>query len=275
MKPPELRLTPTPAGAAIAYGGTPVVVELGVGVPINGRWRWSFDGSFRLVSSSQESGRGQLGSFAALVLTYADDDGPMLRLRLKVYQDGALLVVETTTLRELRGTALEDSFFNTTFNAPIARLADGLSYLTYTWGLRGGEGTGIGGNFPDAATAPDLDSLPEMLRLADFSPSSDVHQTGDKPFAPLIAYDSQERTLVMSPLNHFLISPMRLIDTPVGTGVARGLHGSVDFIPSGTTTLTVLAFGEGLAATLMRWGDLMLRHAGKRHAGREQDAWGY
>ena len=126
-------MTPTPAGAAISYGETPVVVELGVGVPINGRWRWSFDGSIRLVSSSQESGRDQLGSYVALVLTYADDDGPMLRLRLRVYQDGAQLVVEATTLRELRGTALEDNFFNTTFNAPIVLLSDGLSYLTYTW----------------------------------------------------------------------------------------------------------------------------------------------
>ena len=265
MKSTELQLTPTPAGATIAYGETPVIVELGVGIPVNGRWRWSFDGSLRLVSSSRESGPDQLGSSVALVLTYADDEGPMLRLRLKVYQNGApFMVVEATTLRELRGTALEDSFFNTTFNAPIVLLPDGMSYLTYTWGLGGGEGTGIGGNFPDAATAPDLDGLPEMLRLADFSPSLDVHQTGDKPFAPLIAYDSQERTLVMSPLNHFLISPMRLIDTPAGTGVARGLHGSVDFIPSGTTTLTLLVFGQGLGATVMRWGDLMLRHAGKQ-----------
>ena len=265
MKSTELQLTPTLTGAAIAYGETPVIVELGVGVPINGRWRWSFDGSCRMVSSSQESGLDQLGSYVALVLIYADEGGPMLRLRLKVYQEGAqFVVVETTTLRELRGTALEDSFFNTTFNAPIVLLSDGMSYLTYTWGLRGGEGTGIGGNFPDAATAPDLDSLPEMLRLADFSPSFDVHQTEDKPFGPLIAYDSQERTLVMAPLNHFLISPMRLIDTPAGTGVARGLHGSVDFIPSGTTTLTLLGFGQGLGATVMRWGDLMLRHAVKQ-----------
>ncbi|MCH9018135.1 MAG: hypothetical protein IIB89_10305 [Chloroflexi bacterium] len=106
-KSTELKLTPTPTGAAIAYGETPVVVELGVGVPINGRWRWSFDGSFRLESSSQESGRDQLGNYVALVLTYADDDGPMLRLRLKAYQDDAPFVVtETTTLRELRGTAL-------------------------------------------------------------------------------------------------------------------------------------------------------------------------
>ena len=86
MKSTELQLTPTPAGATIAYGETPVIVELGVGIPVNGRWRWSFDGSLRLVSSSRESGPDQLGSSVALVLTYADDEGPMLRLRLKVYQ---------------------------------------------------------------------------------------------------------------------------------------------------------------------------------------------
>jgi hypothetical protein len=212
-----------------------MVLELGVGVPINGQWRWSFDSTLRLLSSSQEGGQDQLGQYGALVLTYADDEGPMVQNRLKVYLEEPALVVEATTLRDLAGTALEDSFFSTTFNAPIARLAEGLNCLTYTWGLRGGEGAGIGGNFPDAAIAPDLDSLPEMLRLADFSPSSDVHQTGDKAFGPLIAYDGQERTLVMSPLNHYLISPLRLIKTPTGTGVARGLHGSVDFIPSGTT----------------------------------------
>ena len=35
MKSTELKLTPTPTGAAIAYGETPVVLELGVGVPID------------------------------------------------------------------------------------------------------------------------------------------------------------------------------------------------------------------------------------------------
>ena len=65
MKSTELQLTLTASGAAIAYGEASVVEELGVGVPINGRWRWSFDGSFRLVSSSQESGQDQLGSYVA------------------------------------------------------------------------------------------------------------------------------------------------------------------------------------------------------------------
>jgi hypothetical protein len=91
-----------------------------------------------------------------------------------------------------------------------------------------------------------------------------VHLSGEKPFAPLIAYDDQEHTLVMAPLNHVLISPMRLLNTPVGVGVARGLHGAVDFIPCGTTTRAALVFGRGLVPTVLQWGDLLLHILGKR-----------
>src|SRR4029453_18295534 len=134
----------------------------------------------------------------------------------------------------------------------------------YTWGLADHEEVGIGGHFPDAVVAADLNSLPELLRRADFSPLTDVHQRGEKPFAPLIAYDHQERTLVMGPLGHWLISPLRLLPTPSGVGVARGLRGGVDEIAAGTTTHTALVCGQGVAATMQQWGDLLLRLSGKR-----------
>ncbi len=254
------------AGTSISYQGVPFIVEMGLGVPIHHNWHWSFDGSLRLASTHQEKGRDHLGKFTALESTYADRDGPLVRQRLKTYEDNASLVVEATALRDLHGTALADSFFNTTFNAPVIRLAEGFKYIAYTWGLRGEEGTGVGGNFPDAAIAKGLDQLPESLRRADFSPTDDVHQTGAKPFAPLVGYNDEELTMVISPLDHFLISPLRLVDTPDGIGVARGLHGSVDFISSGTTTRTILVFGQGLVSTLMEWGDLLLRNAGNRRS---------
>jgi len=79
-------------------------------------------------------------------------------------------VVEATALRDLQGTALADSFFNTTFNAPVIHMAEGFKYIAYTWGLRGEEGTGVGGNFPDAAIAKGLGAIPppcERARLPD------------------------------------------------------------------------------------------------------------
>ena len=265
-KPPPLEITPTVTGVSIEYDNTPLVSEIGVAIPIDGRWRWSFDRSLRLLTSDGGTGRDSLGPYASLALTYGDDDGPWVRQEVKAYQDGAFVVVEATALRELRGAALGDSFFETTFNAPVVLPADGLRFLAYTWGLSGGEGPGIAGHFPDAALAQDLADLPEKLRLADFSPRQDVHHTTEKPFAPLVMYDDSEHTVVISPLNHYLISPLRLLETPTGTGVARGLHGSIDVIPSGTITRTMITFGLGLAPTVIKWGETLCRVAGKDRA---------
>ena len=258
---------PSDTGVAIEFDHTRMVVELGAGIPLQAHWRWSFDGTLRCGAAEQCKGSDLLGEYESLVFIYADDAGPLLRQAVKSYQSDSFVVVETAALREITDTSLEDSFFSTTFNSPVVRLAPGLSYLVYTWGLLGEEGPGISGNFPDVALAGDLADLPERLRLADFSPIQDLHQTTEKPFAPLIAYDSQERTLVMSPLNHYLVSPMRLLETPDGTAVARGIHGSVDVIPEGMTTRTLLTFGASLVPTVLKWGELLVRAAGKELSG--------
>ncbi len=129
-------LISTVDGTSISYEGVPFIVEMGLGVPIHHNWHWSFDGSLRLTSNHQEKGRDHLGKFTALESTYGDRDGPLVRQRLKTYEDNASLVVEATVLRDLHGTALADSFFNTTFNAPVILLAEGFKYIAYTWGLR-------------------------------------------------------------------------------------------------------------------------------------------
>ena len=254
----------TATGVSIDFGGATMVLDLGVGIPIQSRWQWSFDGTLALEGCREGEAADSLGEYSSLTLTYADGAGPVVQQTVKVYSGDGLVLVESTALRELRGLSLGDSFFQTTFNSPVIRPAEGLSYLAYTWGLVGEEGTGEKGHFPDAALAKDLDHLPEQLRLADFSATQDLHLSCDKPFAPLIGYDSLERTMVMSPLDHFLISPMRLIDTPDGVAVARGLHGAVDVVPAGTTTRTALVFGQGLVATMLKWGEPLLRAGGQR-----------
>ena len=173
-------------GVAIDFDGFPFVLELGVGFPIQGQWRWSFDGSLAVASLTQGIGSDSLGEYQALELTYADVYGPVLGQVIKTYHNECFVVVEAIALRQILGTGIADSFFQTTFNSPVVRLADNLSFLAFTWGLTGDEGTGVAGNFPDAAIARGLDELPEQLRLADFSPDRDVHGTSEKPFAPLI-----------------------------------------------------------------------------------------
>ncbi|PKB73002.1 MAG: hypothetical protein BZY75_04065 [SAR202 cluster bacterium Io17-Chloro-G7] len=252
----EVRTTGT-GGVAIDFDGVPIVLDLGIGFPIQGQWHWSFDGPLTLEGTKQHLDSDLLGEYQSLALTYADALGPVLEQVIKTYTGESFVVVETTALREISGTGSGDSFFNTTFNSPVLRLAEGLSFLTFTWGLTGGEGTGIAGYFPDVAVANGLDALPEQLRLADFSPDRDVHVSPNKPFAPLIAYDHTERTVVISPLNHYMVSPLRILDTPSGPAVARGLHGLLDVIPSGTTTKTIMAFGDAMVPTTLKWGKLL------------------
>src|SRR5437016_7218934 len=116
MRIQDLELTRAGNGVAVAYDDTPMVVELGSGVPLHNRWRWSFDGSLRLLAAAEEQGKDSLGDYAALVLTYADEEGPQVQQRLQAYAHGSYLLAETTALRDLHGAALEDSFFHTTFN---------------------------------------------------------------------------------------------------------------------------------------------------------------
>ncbi len=140
MSTGNLEVISTDTGTTISYESVPFVLDVGLGVPINHNWHWSFDRSLGLESTHQEKGRDQLGNFTALVFTYWDQRDPMVQQRLKTYEDNPSLVVEATALRDLQGTALADSFFNTTFNAPVIRLAEGFKYIAYTWGLRGEEG---------------------------------------------------------------------------------------------------------------------------------------
>ena len=279
MTSPDLKVIDSGPGVAIEFAGLRLVAELGASIFQEGEWFTTFDGALTAQKAEPSSGNDSVGEFTAHSWTLADPSGPLIRQVLKVYPAKSIVLVETTALRDLAGVSTEDSYFNTTFNSPVLRLADGLSCLTYTWGLTGGETVRTGGAFSDVALAENIADLPEQLRIADFSPTIDIHQTTEKPFAPFIAFDPKERTLVVSPLDHFLISPLRLIDTPRGPAVARGLHGAVDRIPAGTATRTALVFGEGLVETTNKWGGLLaqVQRGGspKRANGPELDTLGF
>ena len=257
-------------GVSIDYAGEPLVSELGIGLPINRSWLWTFDSSLKLVEEREGTKRDSLGQYHYTTLVYAipdprGQDGPLVQQELKAYDDTHLLI-ETQTLEEIRGTSLEDSFYNTTFNSPVLIFPKDFNFLAYTWGLMGAEGSRDVGHFPEAITGRGVQNIPSKLLLAGYSPREDLHTTSEKLFGPLVLYDDEGRTLVISPFDHFLISPLRIIQTPSGTGVARGLHGSVDTLPRGTTTRTALVFGQGVVETMTSWGDWLLKAGGKGRA---------
>ena len=254
-------------GISISYGGMEFVASLGVGLPINGAWLWSFDGSLKLVEESRGSRRDRLGTYDYFALLYSapllfGEDVPLLRQEVRTY-GGSRVLIETTALEDVRGTYLSDSFFETTWNSPVLLFPEDLNFLAYTWGLIGLESSRDGGHFPEAVTGSGVSNIPARLKAAGYSPREDLSTIADKPFCPLVLYDGEGRTMVASPFNHFLISPMRVVQTPAGPGVARGLHGSVNVIPKGTTTSTALVFGQGVEETMSKWGDWLLEVGGK------------
>lgn len=257
-------------GFSLAYDGLELIEDLGIGLPIDGVWRWTFDGSIRVLEAFKGTGRDRLGRYSYEALVYAvpgvyEEDVPAIRQELRAY-GGSRLMVETTALEDIGGTYVEDSFHDTTFNSPVMLLREDLNYLAYTWGLIALESSRDGGHFPEAVTGKGLASLPSKLRQVGYSPREDLSTISRKPFGPLILYDDRERTLVAAPFNHLLISPLRVIQAPTGMAVARGLHGSVDRIPRNTTTRTALVFGQGVVETVYKLGDWLLETGGKDRA---------
>ena len=86
-----IELARTKTGISVAFSGAPQITDLGVGLHLNHRWLWSFDGSLSLATAGDESGTSgdwgsdQLGRYFATTLIYADAAGPLVQLQLKNY----------------------------------------------------------------------------------------------------------------------------------------------------------------------------------------------
>jgi hypothetical protein len=88
--------------------------------------------------------------------------------------------------------------------------------------------------------------------------------------APLVLYDAQMRTLVLSPLQNFLVGQhtmSRRLQRDASDAAtlpwAAGLGGLVRDLPAGFVHETLVVAGQGVRATLRKWGDLLLKVGGK------------
>ena len=71
MNSDGLSITRRDGGICISYAGKEFVASLGVGLPINGAWLWTFDGSLKLLEEKTGSGRDRLGAYDYLGLLYS------------------------------------------------------------------------------------------------------------------------------------------------------------------------------------------------------------
>jgi len=239
-----VELEVTPSGARLFAGGELWVEVFGVELVLRGV-RLSTPEGLKLAGSWPLAGEDRLGPYRGLGLVYRLESTELLELRLKVYAEHSWGMVELEALQALEGTAVADSFLDTTLNL-IFCLRDG-RFLLYTWGLRH---AGEEGRWPEGLVGESLKELPE------------------EPFAPFVLW-TDNGALALAPLNYFLTSPLRPWREGVQQGIAHGFHGAVERIPQGTIRRTGLAFVEqpDPIAALYALGDLLLKVGEKERPG--------
>jgi len=222
----------------LSVNDEPWIEEIGLRIPIDGRWQSDRNGEIVGGAWSKEGGKDKIGTYRRWWQDYSFKEEPLLTLHLREYGDAILATVELH--RELNGLSQTDSFDDPTFLAPTFAFRDELRFFLATFGLgRSGDGY-PGGYWPTVQTGRGHDELPQQA------------------FAPLVCF-SERGAVAVAPANYFLTSPMVCIQG----GVGRGLHGAVDSLPAGTKIETVFALGEDLPAALMHLGDFLLARGGK------------
>ena len=241
-----MRVVATGRGFEIVVGEGLRLRAERVHLRVGGRDLW-YPGELELVRRGRFRGADRLGTFRGLSLVYAHGGAPLVECLVKDY--GPFSVVGMRALREIRGAFRADSFLATTYNYPILEV-EGMEYfLTYTWGLRSGEEGGTGGRWPRAVWGRAPSELPR-----------------EDPFSPLVV-GGRGAYVAVSAMSHYLVSPLNAVQVDGVEAVVRGLHGCVDLVPEGTTTLTVVVEGSGVVDSLMKWGEVLLKAGGKRRVG--------
>jgi len=222
----------------LSVNDEPWIEEIGLRIPIDGRWRSDRDGEIVGGAWSEERGEDEIGTYREWWQDYSFKEEPLLTLHLRGYGDAILVTVELH--REINGLSQTDSFDDPTFLAPTFSFSNDLSFFLATFGLGHSGDEYPGGYWPTVQTGRGPDELPQ------------------EAFAPLVCF-SERGAVAVAPANYFLTSPMVRIQG----GVGRGLHGAIDSLPAGTKIETVFALGEDLPAALMHLGDFLLARGGK------------
>lgn len=241
----KLLIVPRDGELHVEYNNVDWIHGLDVAVRISGRWLRSADGTLARGEHEPVEGTDRLGSYAGWRETYWNDKRAIVSLTIKAYRALRSVVFEAEALADLEHTFVDDSFVHTTFQAPIMRVMDA-EFLLYTWGLSNAEDKG---SWPHAIYGRTQRQIPR-----------------DKAFAPLVL-SAQGSAMVISPLDHYPVSPLGIVATSDGFAISRGIHGAIDRIPRGMVTSTIVTFGDEPFSTMCSWGDILLSISGKERPG--------
>lgn len=177
---------------------------------------------------------GQFGPCTEITAEYTVDGQLTLTLQIESYTDTVVLTAKPE--REIKNKNLKDSFVETCFNLTTFQPGD-IGCLLYTWGLRSSLDGYPGGSWPTALYRNSPKDIPE-----------------DEGFAPLALID-EEASLIVSPLNHYLLSPLTKETENNKPVVKRGLHGSVESLSRGDSLKTIFVAANNFKSAFHRWGN--------------------
>lgn len=102
---------------------------------------------------------------------------------------------------------------------------------------------------------------PRGAAFAPTAPPKRGKGSGDGAGMPLVLHDEGLNTLVVSPLDDFFTA-CQVASHQMGGALTFGMQGTLTSAPAGHEHLTLLVAGEGVGATMLRWGELLRRAAG-------------
>lgn len=69
--------------------------DIGIGIPINGEWLWSYDDSLQVSRINDINGFDKLGEYEGYEATYCLENEKILNLKTKIYECISGVVIET------------------------------------------------------------------------------------------------------------------------------------------------------------------------------------
>lgn len=82
-------------GLSLNFRNKDLIHDVGMGIPINGRWLWSYDGSLQVSSMNDINGLDKSGEYKGYEATYCLENEKILNLKTKVYECISSVVIET------------------------------------------------------------------------------------------------------------------------------------------------------------------------------------
>ncbi|XP_065187086.1 uncharacterized protein LOC135817773 [Sycon ciliatum] len=194
------------------------------------------------------SGQDVLGAYQMDTIKWKtkDTQQELFRTNFKTYRDLPAVVFEQhfpVSVDNPGGSSAELASFFPTFSATDKAITD-LNYITYT------------------------DTFPSMHN-GHFNNHSQF-PGGTNGGVPLTIYDKSLRTLVISPLDNFMVG-IQDIAKEVGGGITCGINGQVLNIPEGFNHSTIMWAGQGLKDTMYDWGGALLKYHGKSRTPLDSD----